>query len=190
MNLKDMKIYIHEIPKEWEDRTRTGHTNVWNEGSSRNELPEVKLKPPIRGLYALRFDDGWYWVCGCSKCLGIEEPYPYIVCDEHDRCISCKIQRDQLKEVPWGKPGGWQCKPCNRREHSERKNKAIEEAQARGHSEDDYSYTDEIICPVCGSENSNDDMNGKAEHKVTCCICDTEFIVTADYVPKYTSRLE
>lgn len=107
MSLKDAKIFIPEIPKEWEQRMRSGHTNVWNDSFYRNGLPEVKLDPPIRGLYAERFEDGWYWVCGCNRCLENNESYSYIVCYEHDRCITCSLHREQLKEAPWGKADGW-----------------------------------------------------------------------------------
>lgn len=190
MSLRDTKIYIPEIPKEWKQRVRSGHTNIWNGNIRNNELPKVKLDPPQHGLYAERFEDGWYWVCGCNKCLENDELYSYIVCDEHDRCITCKIHRKQLKESPWGKADGWQCKPCNSKEHEEQKEKSIKEARQSGHSEDDCSYIDEIICPVCASENSKDDIYGDNEHELTCYVCDTEFIVTIEYEPTYTSSLK
>lgn len=58
MSLKDVKIPIPEIPYEWEKRIRCGNTCVWNEGKG----SEVRLDPPQRGLFAKRFEDGWYWV--------------------------------------------------------------------------------------------------------------------------------
>lgn len=190
MSLKDVKIPIPEIPKEWTLRTRSGHTNVWNDSFYRNGLPEVKLNPPQEGLYAERFEDGWYWVCGCPKCLGNDDPYPYIVCDEHNRCETCGIHRDDVKEGPaWEVRGGWQCDPCHTREHEERKNAALEAARERGHSEDDCWYTDKIICPICASECSSDDMHG-GEHEVTCDVCDTEFSVVIEYEARYTSYLK
>ncbi|CAM3709385.1 RING-type domain-containing protein [Cohnella lubricantis] len=188
--LQDMKILIPEIPSEWTQRTRSGNTNIWNDLFYRNGLPEVKLDPPMRGLYAERFEDGWYWVCGCQKCLGIFDKHSYITCYEHDRCETCGIHRSELKEVPWGLIAGWQCNPCREAERAERKSEALSAAQARGHSEDDCWRTNEVICPVCGSENSSDDMHGSSEHEVTCCICDAEFIVEVEYDPKYTSRLK
>ncbi|KEF40131.1 hypothetical protein M670_00147 [Schinkia azotoformans MEV2011] len=190
MSLKDTKIYIPEIPKEWKRRTRSGHTNIWNDDFERNGLPNVELEPPQNGLYAERFEDGWYWVCGCNKCLGNNEPYSYIVCEEHNRCITCGTHRKELTEIPWGHPDGFQCKPCRKKENEERKFQALMEARERGHSEDDCYYIEEIICPVCGTENSSDDINGDEEHEVTCCVCDTDFIVTVDYEPRYTSRLK
>lgn len=190
MSLKDTKIFIPEIPMEYTQRTRSGHTNVWNDNFYRNGLPEIKLNPPAIGLYAERFDDGWYWVCGCHKCLENGKPYSYIVCEEHDRCLTCNTHRSELKEAPWGKPEGFQCKPCETKKHYERKRLALKEARKRGHSENDCRYTDEIICPVCGSENSRDDMNEAGEHEVTCGVCDTEFAVEIEYEVRYTSSLK
>lgn len=188
--VKDTKILIPEIPKEWTQRSRSGHTNVWNDSYHKNGLPEVQLKPPIKGLYAKRFEDGWYWVCGCHKCLGIDKPYSYIVCHEHDRCVTCGTHRTDLKETPWGGPYGFQCKPCAELEHEENKRQALKEAQERGHSEDDCYYKTDVICPACGSECSDDGMHESREHEVTCDVCDTEFNVEVDYEARYTSRLK
>ena len=190
MSLKDTKIFIPEIPKEWKRRTRSGHTNIWNGSFYRSELPEVKLDPPIRGLYAERFEDGWYWVCGCSKCLNNNEKYSYIVCEEHNRCITCGTHRKELSDTPWGHPDGFQCKPCRKIENEERKSKTLRKAREQGHSEDDCYYIDEIICPVCATENSSDDIHEDGECEFTCYVCDTDFVVTVEYEPKYTSRLK
>lgn len=190
MELKDTKILITEIPKEWEHRTRSGHTNIWNDRFHRNEIPEVRLDPPTLGLYAERFEDGWYWVCGCSKCLQNNEKYSYIVCEEHDRCITCGTHRKELTETPWGHEDGFQCKPCRTRESEELKDKALREARERGHSERDCYYTKEIICPVCDSECSSDDIHGAGEHEVDCYVCKAEFMVEIEYEVSYTSRLK
>lgn len=190
MNLKDTKIYIPEIPKEWTHRTRSGHTNIWNDSFHKSGLPEVKIEPPTRGLYAEKFEDGWYWVCGCHKCLENGKPYSYIVCEEHDRCITCETPRKELTEIPWGKPDGFQCKPCNAKEHEERKADALQSARESGHSEDNCLYRSEVICPVCGSKNSNDDMHEPGEHEVECYVCDTEFLVEVEYEVSYTSTLK
>jgi hypothetical protein len=168
---------------------RSGDTNIWNDRFYRSELPEVKLDPPMLGLYAERFDDGWYWVCGCSKCLGNGEPYPYIVCDDHNRCETCgKHRRDLSGETAWGVRGGFQCDSCHKAERTERKKNAIKSARRRGHSEDDCYRTTEIICPVCASEYSDDDLHQPGEHEVTCGVCDTEFSVEIEYEARYTSH--
>ncbi|MEK5175118.1 hypothetical protein NST63_18125 [Heyndrickxia sp. FSL W8-0496] len=189
MNLKDTKIFIPEIPAEWKDRLRSGHKNIWNE-SENDGLPKVELEPPQRGLYAERFEDGWYWVCGCNKCLENGEGWSYIVCDEHDRCITCGIHRKELTEIPWWKRDGFQCKPCHAREHEERKQEALRLAKENGHNEWECFREDKIICPVCASECSNDDMYEAGEDEMTCYVCDTEFVVEIEYEIKYTSSLK
>ena len=190
MELKDAKIFIPEIPKEWKHRIRSGNTNIWNDSFYKNGLAEIRLEPPIRGLYAERFEDGWYWVCGCNKCLKNNEPYSYIVCEEHDRCITCGTHRKELAEIPWGHPNGFQCKPCNTRKHEEKKEEALREAKEKRHSEYDCWNTSEIICPICGSKCSSDDMNEPGEHEMTCDVCDAEFIVEIEYDVVYTSKLK
>ncbi|MDQ0414213.1 hypothetical protein [Mesobacillus stamsii] len=190
MDLKDTKIFIPEIPKEWKQRTRFGHTNIWNDSFHRNGLPEVKLDPPTKGLYAKRFEDGWYWVCGCHKCLENNKPYTYIVCEEHNRCITCGTNRKDLTDTPWGHPDGFQCKPCRAREHEERKQEALRLAKENEHDEWDCYREDKIICPVCASECSSDDMHEAGEHEMTCYVCDTEFMVEIEYEVKYTSSLK
>lgn len=188
--MRDVKILIPEIPVEWTQRNRSGHTNIWNDSFHRNGLPEVKLDPPMHGLYAERFEDGWYWVCGCHKCLENGKPHSYIVCFEHDRCVTCNIHRTELKEIPWGHPDGFKCKQCAKREHAERKAEALVEARLNAHSEDDCYRTDEVICPVCGTENSSEDIHASGEHEMTCYVCDAGFVVEVEYEPKYTSRLK
>lgn len=190
MDLKDTKIFIPEIPKEWEQRTRSGHTNIWNDSWHKNGLPEVKLDPPVKGLYAERFEDGWYWVCGCNKCLENNQPYSYIVCEEHNRCITCGTHRKDLTDTPWGHPDGFQCKPCQASEHEERKQEALRLAKENEHDEWDCFREDKIICPVCASECSSDDMHESGEHETTCYVCDTEFVVEIEYEVKYTSSLK
>ncbi|WP_238884461.1 hypothetical protein [Clostridium sp. YIM B02551] len=151
-------------------------------------MPEVRLDPPMHGLYAERFDDGWYWVCGCSKCLNNNEKYSYIVCDEHDRCITCGTHRKDLTEIPWGHPDGFKCKPCADRERKKKREEALREAKKKGHSENDCWNTSEIICPICDSECSNEDMYEPGEHEITCSVCDAEFIVEIEYEARYTSK--
>ncbi|MFJ5771424.1 hypothetical protein [Psychrobacillus sp. NPDC093180] len=188
MSLENTKIYISEIPKEWIRRVRSGHRNIWNEGSTNPELPEMSLYPPTNGLYAERFEDGWYWVCGCNKCLENGEWYSYIVCEEHDRCITCGTHRKDLTDIPCGHREGFQCKPCHEREHEERKKEALRLAKENGHDEWDCYREDKIICPVCASVNSSDDIHESSED-MKCYVCDSNFAVEVDYETKYTTTL-
>jgi len=188
VNLKDTKIYIEEIPKKWTNRLRSGHTNIWNKGSTNADIPEVRLAPPVKGLYAEKFDDGWYWVCGCHDCLENGKPYSYIVCEEHDVCIDCGTHRKDLSDIPWGKPEGFQCKPCGEKEKQAKKREALQLAKLNNHDKWDCFNQDEIICPVCASVHSSDDIYENTE--LTCYICDTDFNVELDYDVKYTTNLD
>lgn len=185
MGLKNTKIYIPEIPKEWSERVRSGHTNIWNY----EESNEIKLNPPSNGLYAERFDDGWYWVCGCNKCLENGESYSYIVCEEHNRCVDCGIHRSELDEIPWGGPYGFTCKPCDKKEREKLKEEALLKAERDNHSEIDCFYLTKIICPVCASEHSEEDFYEDGEHEASCYVCDTDFIVEVEFERRFTSSM-
>lgn len=190
MPAKDTKIFIPEIPKEWTKRVRSGHTNIWNDRSKDPLKPETSLQPPETGLYAEKFEDGWYWVCGCNKCLENDEKYSYITCDEHDRCISCGIHRKELTESPWGKLDGFQCKPCYVKEHEERKQEALRQAKENNHDQWDCFREDKIICPRCASEYSADDIHKPGTHALTCKVCDIEFELELEYEPIYSTSLK
>lgn len=194
MELKDTFIHIPEIPADWTKRIRGGHTNIWNEGSTDPEKPEIKLTPAVQGLYAEHFPDatpaGWYWVCGCNTCLENDESYSYIVCHEHNRCVTCGIHREDLTDIPWGTPKGFQCKPCAQKEKLERKQKALTEARRNDHSEMDCMFTSEITCPACGLTCDSDIIDpDETDTTVECPICDTPFRVEVEYEPSYTTTL-
>lgn len=188
MTLKNVKIKINEIPAEWTKRLRSGHTNVWNENSEDLNKPEVKLLPPLEGLYAERFDDGWYWVCGCDKCLEIKGRYSYIVCDNHNICVACGTHRKDLTEVPWGHPDGFECKPCQSQRKKEAKSAALKKAKERGLDESDCYRESTIKCPVCFTDNDCEEV--KDGDDITCYICDSEFSVEVEFEPLYTTRIK
>ncbi|WP_240997337.1 hypothetical protein [Pseudomonas viridiflava] len=113
---KDTKIFIPEIPGEWTERTRSGHTCKWNDGwhgrPHRSGLPYVELIAPEKGLYAERIDGAWYWVSGCAKCTCSDEHYSYVVCDKHDVCVSCNAHRTTLTDTPWAGAMGLSASPA------------------------------------------------------------------------------
>lgn len=187
MSLKDTKILIPEIPKEWTRRTRAGNTNVWNDKFFMNGLPEVKLEPPMRGLYAERFEDGWYWVCGCVRCLDSKD-WAYINCDEHDTCITCGTHIRDIKGSVWGHPKGFVCNTCRTHEKEEAKQSAMQQAELLGLDEWDHFREDSIVCPVCFTKHE-DHENPSDEYEMECSVCDAKFEVEVEYEPKYTTKL-
>lgn len=191
MPAPDTKILIPEIPGEWTERTRSGHTNIWNQmwppgKPHRNGLPEIKLEPPELGLYAERIDGAWYWVTGCHKCLGITGKWSYITCHEHDRCVSCGTHRTELTDIPWGHPDGFRCKPCQDRIDLEAKTKALAAAAEREWSEDDTEYISEILCPHCASEQCSDEQSDTEEAE--CGTCGGTYSLEIRYEVSYTTR--
>lgn len=186
MSLRDTKILIPEIPGDWTQRSRSGSTQVWNDPWYKTGLPTVRMDPPQKGLFAERIDGAWWWVCGCEKCLGNPEKDSYSVCEEHDRCVSCNCTRAELTETPWGVRGGWRCKPCQQSLDAARKAQALAAAAASGHSEDDCTYTDKILCPYCASEQSSDDLH-ESQKGMTCDVCDGQFDLEIEYTASYTT---
>lgn len=114
----------------------------------------------------------------CSKCENEKSFYPTNLCDKHNVCLACGIKRADLKEIPWGKVLGWQCKPC---ELTERK-AGIEKRQTDGF---DHEYTDEVVCPHCGYEFSDSWEMGDNDDGMDCPDCEKTFsmerIVTCEY---------
>ena len=127
-------------------------------------------------------------LCGCEPCLGSGKAHSYVVCVEHDRCVTCKCTRAQLTETPWGtRDGGWRCKPCQGALDAKRKAEALEAAAAKGHSEDDCCYVDNIICPHCATEQSRDDRN-ESDDGLECDTCGGLFDLEVDWSPRYTTK--
>lgn len=185
--LRDTKILIPEIPGEWTQRIRQGSTQVWNDPWYRNGLQEMRMEPPIKGLYAERIDNAWYWVCGCEKCLGSGDLFNYSPCDAHDRCVTCNCTRAELTESPWGGcDGGWRCRPCQDVLDKQIKDEALSSAASKGHSEDDCFSTSEIICPYCASEQSTDDRHESTDG-LECHVCGGMFNLEVEWSPSYTT---
>lgn len=181
-----MKILIPEIPGEWTRRTRSGSTQIFNDSWYQNGLPEVRLAAPQKGVYAERFDGAWYWICGCSKCLGKADDFCYDVCEEHDRCEDCRRHRSTLKAAVWGVRGGWRCDPCQKKRDKRLKAEALANAAKIGHSEEDCQYTDDILCPVCATKQNSDEIHDDAEG-LECCICGTTYNLELHHSVSYTT---
>lgn len=150
---------------------------------------DVILTPPKNSYYAEIIDNVWHWVEGCYECNGEKRDWMcYIECDEHNRCRVCEINREDLKEAPWGGKDGWICKPC------EAKRKAIEKAEALAkmpeeHDPWDYEDNDSITCPYCNQEIYEDHGHYESDkEKETCSRCDGEFLVTANHSITFTTE--
>lgn len=177
------------------ERVRSGRTQLFrekdpNERSFLNEdNAEVILKHENPAVYAFLEEDGkWYWKNGCSQCNGKHRSeYCYLECDEHNVCRKCSIKRKDLKDIPWGGTDGWICKPCYDEEKSEERRLAFEKFNRECHSEVDFMWCDEIKCPHCGSEVSDDDIHESTN--IDCCVCEGSFDVSVEYSKSYTMTI-
>jgi len=115
---------------------------------------------------------------GCPACGPQDKWDPFAkYCDIHNVCISCGINRKDLKDTPWGtSKGAFLCAPCqvvNRKT-------GIKDRIKQGF---EHEYTDEVVCPCCGYEHQDSFEMGDGEMK--CPECDATFvmerIVSVDY---------
>ncbi|MFV3292363.1 MULTISPECIES: hypothetical protein [Pseudomonas] len=189
---KNTKILITEIPGAWTERSRSGHTNIWNSMSHdrphSNGLPEVRLEPPEKGLYAERIDNAWYWVSGCRKCSGDHDGSGYIVCDKHNVCEGCGTHRSKLTETPYGVRNGFLCVPCNDLQRAAEKASALAKVAESPYDEWDYRAQDQCKCPHCASviHIESDDHQDK---NMSCDVCEGEFELSLEYSVSYTTKV-
>jgi hypothetical protein len=97
-----------------------------------------------------------------------------------DHCVDCKAHRSTLTEIPWGHGDGILCKPCRRL----RVAKQIEKWEQ---GDMDHSYTDEIVCPYCGSEQGDSWELSDDSGDLECGNCDKEFTYERDITVNYTT---
>lgn len=184
---KDTKIKIEGIPEGFTERIHSGSTGEWRRpGQSHHDGKEIIIEAPEKGMKSELVDGEWYWVCGCSKCLGTDEIFPYWVCDEHNVCVTCGIHRRDLTDVPWGTAGGFRCKPCQERLDKEELIEALEKMPAEEDYDDwDYYGTDEVKCPHCDLEYY--DIHEST--RMTCERCKGEFDIEIEYLPHIQTKV-
>ncbi len=185
--MKDTKIEIKGIPEGYTERTHSGNSATWQpKGASwHDETKKFRLDAPIKGLKAEFIEGKWYWVCGCSKCLGTNEKYCYWVCEKHDVCQSCGTYRKDLKDIPWGCSDGWVCKPCRDKEDWEEKIDRLTKFESNELDAWDFDDLDEARCPHCNTA-YNDIFE---DAKMICDCCGGEFEIEVRAIPKYTMRI-
>lgn len=173
------------------ERTRNGSTQMfrernrpYNRGSIGSENFDVTLKHENKEMYAELIEDKWYWVSGCSECNGEPRGKSYIECEKHDVCKCCGTSRKEFEGAVWGGTKGWTCKPCEEKRMLSIRKEAFEKLDGE---EPDTSYTDKIICPHCGSINSNSEIH--ESQKLECYVCDGEFSLEVEYTVSYSTTV-
>ena len=127
----------------------------------------------------------------CYVCAGktIEEIDSWFAhrCEKHNVCLKCGTNRKDLEEIPWGKRGGFICKPCEARRQKEE----IEAYQRKvGNREEEFA-DGKVICPYCGADcydwESSDMHTEGDDFEVHCGNCDSYFDCSTSASYYYTT---
>ena len=180
------------------DVVRSGSTMLFREVKTREfisvENADVVLKHPTnKSMYAKLIDSKWYWVNGCSHCDPSQSQY--IVCDEHDKCVTCQQPRSAQTQHVWGCSNNtWRCAACQTRLVSERKQTALKrvaKAVERSGEYDKWEYQsqDNIKCPHCATEHEPCTADGVPEGEETCDTCGGAYNVEPEYSISYTTTV-
>lgn len=146
-----------------------------------------------KAMYADLIDEKWYWVNGCSHCDSSQSPY--VVCDEHDKCISCKRPRSEFKEAVWGCHNNtWRCNNCQEAIDAIAKQQALERVaqkveESGEYDKWEYCNQDNIKCPHCATEIEPCTADGVPEGKETCDICGGKYEIEPDYSITYSTTV-
>lgn len=174
------------------ERVRSGRTQLFRERNKvdrsfiRLKNCDVSLKHEDKEMFAELIEGEWYWVSGCSECNGGERDWmSYIECEKHDVCSCCSIAIKEIKGSVWGGRKGWTCKPCKEAKDLEIRIEAFVKLKGE---EPDCSYNDEIICPHCGSQISNDDMYENQD--IECYVCNGEIHLEIHYSFNYSTTIK
>jgi hypothetical protein len=176
------------------ERVRSGSKQYFKqrkEGdrTSASDNPDVTLEHPTDvAMYAELIDGEWYWVSGCAECNGEERDWmSYVECDKHNRCSQCSINTKDLAEgvVRWGGKRGWTCGTCKDTMDLERRMEAFDKLNGE---EPDCLYTDEPICPHCGTEQGSDDLYESQD--MNCYVCGGEMSIQVDFTRSFTTTVK
>lgn len=174
------------------ERVRSGRTQMFREKNTNDmsfinrDNSDVILEHENKAMYAELIDGEWYWINGCAECNGKDRDWmTYVECDNHDRCSVCFISRKEIQGPVHASKKGWICKPCNESKKLETKTGAFKKLDGE---EPDCSYRDNIICPHCGSEISNDDIHESRD--LVCHVCEGEMTVEVEYTASYSTTIK
>lgn len=186
--------YIHDSRLSSDlKRVRAGSIQQFFKPENRTFTPDFELTPPENHLYALLMDGFWYWVNGCDICNNAPEPFgSYIRCEEHNICCICGTKRVDIKGSVCGDVRGFMCGSCYNVEKAIAKKKALASIkEGDEYNERDYFGLNEIICPYCGSvESDGIDYEESNRLKMACETCENTYYVTAEHSVTYSTERE
>lgn len=175
-DLKDPRIHPDKM-----DRIRSGARQEFRTKGKNSFKADFYINArDERHLYLEPDGDGWKWVNGCGPCNGEKRSFAtYIECEKHNVCAHCDCARSDLTEAPWGRYGGWVCKPCADIEHDVEKAEALA-AMPSNHRYYEYEGLNEIKCPYCDFEYSDSwESYDAQDDERQCDRCDNTFTFTA-----------
>lgn len=191
------------------ERSRNGKLQQFGprivRGGKEIQSCDFSIEPPERHLYALEVDGNWMWVNGCTHCNQNGEKLSYVVCDEHDRCQCCRVQRNEAIKIPprseWDQGGGawgsrdengvfgWTCHSCHEAKEAARRAEALERIiPDEEYDELSFWQEDEAKCPWCSAAICTDesyDADGEAHE---CDECGHSFSLTAEHSVSWTTK--
>lgn len=173
------------------ERVRSGRSQMFREKNNDEKSRitrdvDVILEHENKEMYAELIDGQWYWVNGCAECNGEARDWmTYIECEKHDRCCVCSTNRKDIKGAARGGKRGWTCNSCHKAKQLEIRREAFKKF---GVKEPNCSYTDEIICPHCGSKISNDDMH--EDQDIECYVCEGEISLEVGHTAYYSTSIK
>ena len=115
----------------------------------------------------------------------MELVYAFIKCEKHDVCKCCGVSRKEIIGSVWGGSKGWTCNSCKEEKDSEVRKEAFKKLDGE---EPDCTWTDEIICPHCGSRICSDDIHESQD--LECYVCEGQLALEIEYTASYSTTIK
>ncbi|MDO6406293.1 hypothetical protein [Pantoea phytobeneficialis] len=166
---------------------------------------DFSLQPAEKHHYALEIEGKWMWVNGCGHCNQNGEKMSYVVCDEHDRCQSCRVKREDATTIPprnewdsgggvWGSKDengvwGFTCHACHAAQEAEKRAEALARiVPDEDYDEWDFYSEDTAKCPWCSAKICTEESYDADGESHECVECGRSFSLTAEHSVSWTTK--
>ena len=192
-NLKKIPIENNKLTPNMK-LSRSGSTMMFRKDYgdrkiTRIDNADVVIKAPKPELVAELIDGEWYWFNDCDECNGNGKDWGYVKCEKHNVCVTCGTPRKDIKGTAWGHRKGFRCDPCQTALNEQARRKALEKVAEKEYDEWDHQYTDDLLCPHCGTKQHHEMSDGEPSSENECEICGGKFSVEIDYSWTYSTRV-
>lgn len=164
--------------KDYGDRKFTGTDNA-----------DVVIESPRPELVAELIDGKWYWFNDCPDCNGTDKAWAYVKCEKHNVCVTCGVKKGDIEGTVWGHRKGFRCDRCQKELDERARVKALQKVSEKEYDEWDYQYTDNLLCPHCGTKQYHEMSDGEPPSEETCETCGGKFSVEIDYSWTYSTTV-